>query len=287
MATIDLGKIKLVWRGTYSGGTAYTVDDVVQHTDGGVTSSFICTTNSTGNAPSTGGSVHGSWAYLAKGHADTVSTTLTTQGDILYRDGSGLQRLAKGTAGQTLTMNTAANAPEWGSGFDGTYKLHFVDRYSYTGSTVTHGSVSAGDADNQRDCIVLTSQYLTITPAHADDYFRFEAMVNYYIPSNNAYGGLGFMTSTATNFSANRNFFFRSGQHSMGNGSGSGDEYNAEWIHWAGKCSEIGLSAGTTYYVRTIGQKHSTNNSLHFCGGQGNGNDRRHYMQVQHWKKQT
>ena len=115
MATIDLGKIKLVWRGTYAGGTAYTVDDVVQHTDGGVTSSFICTTNSTGNAPSTGGSVHGSWAYLAKGHADTVSTTLSTQGDLLYRDGSGLQRLAKGTAAQVLKMNTAANAPEWGN----------------------------------------------------------------------------------------------------------------------------------------------------------------------------
>ena len=117
MATIDLGKIKLVWRGTYAGGTAYTVDDVVQHTDSGLTSSFICTTASTGNAPSTGGSVHGSWAYLAKGGTagTDVGTTITTQGDILYRDGSGLQRLAKGTAGQALKMNTAANAPEWGT----------------------------------------------------------------------------------------------------------------------------------------------------------------------------
>jgi len=117
MATIDLGKIKLVWRGTYAGGTDYTVDDVVQHTDSGLTSSFICTTNSTGNAPSTGGSVHGSWAYLAKGGVagTDVGTTLTTQGDVLYRDGSGLQRLAKGTAGQALKMNTAANAPEWGT----------------------------------------------------------------------------------------------------------------------------------------------------------------------------
>ena len=110
MATIDLGKIKLVWRGTYSGSTAYTVDDVVQHTDSGLTSSFICTTASTGNAPSTGGSVHGSWAYLAKGAAGSV---LTTQGDILYRDGSGDQRLAKGTAAQTLKMNSGATAPEW------------------------------------------------------------------------------------------------------------------------------------------------------------------------------
>jgi hypothetical protein len=38
---------------------------------------------------------------------------LTTQGDLLYRDGSGEQRLAKGTAGQQLTMNAGATAPEW------------------------------------------------------------------------------------------------------------------------------------------------------------------------------
>ena len=40
-------------------------------------------------------------------------TTITTQGDILYRDGSGLQRLAKGTANQTLQMNGGATAPSW------------------------------------------------------------------------------------------------------------------------------------------------------------------------------
>ena len=42
-----------------------------------------------------------------------ISTTLTTQGDILFRDGSGLQRLAKGTAGQELRINSGATAPEW------------------------------------------------------------------------------------------------------------------------------------------------------------------------------
>ena len=83
MATIDLGKIKQVWRGTYNNSTAYTVDDVVGYTDSGITSSYICTTNSTGNAPSSSGTVHGSWAYLAKGAA-AYTSTLTTQGDILY-----------------------------------------------------------------------------------------------------------------------------------------------------------------------------------------------------------
>ena len=49
MASVNLGKIKLKWRGTYAGGTAYTPDDVVEYTDGTVTSTYICVTESTGN----------------------------------------------------------------------------------------------------------------------------------------------------------------------------------------------------------------------------------------------
>ena len=48
MATIDLGKIKLKWQGTYAGGTAYVPDDVVYYVDGSVGSSYICVTASTG-----------------------------------------------------------------------------------------------------------------------------------------------------------------------------------------------------------------------------------------------
>jgi hypothetical protein len=44
-----------------------------------------------------------------------VGTVITTQGDILYRDGSGLQRLGAGTSGQFLkTQGTGAN-PVWGT----------------------------------------------------------------------------------------------------------------------------------------------------------------------------
>jgi hypothetical protein len=42
-----------------------------------------------------------------------LTSTLTTEGDVLFRDGSGLQRLAKGTAAQQLAMNAGATAPEW------------------------------------------------------------------------------------------------------------------------------------------------------------------------------
>ena len=97
MATIDLGKVKLVWRGTYSGSFNYVPDDVVEYTDGSVTSTYICVANSTGNAPSSGGSAHSSWNYMAKGQA---SSPTTTQGDIIVRGASADGRLAIGAAGK-------------------------------------------------------------------------------------------------------------------------------------------------------------------------------------------
>ena len=107
MATLNLGRIKPVFQGAYNNSTAYVVDDIV--TFGNET--FICILASTGNATSNATY----WTKLAaKGTDGTdVGTTLTTHGDILYRDGSGLQRLAAGTSGQFLkTQGTGAN-PVW------------------------------------------------------------------------------------------------------------------------------------------------------------------------------
>ena len=42
-----------------------------------------------------------------------LGTTLTTQGDLVYRDGSGLQRLGAGTAGQVLQTGGAGANPSW------------------------------------------------------------------------------------------------------------------------------------------------------------------------------
>jgi len=90
MATIDLGKIKLVWRGTYNNSTAYTVDDVVEYTDSGITSTYICVANSTGNAPSSSGTAHASWNYMAKGIADPIPSQSGNSGKFLKTNGSAL-----------------------------------------------------------------------------------------------------------------------------------------------------------------------------------------------------
>ena len=110
MATIDLGKIRFNWQGAYNNSTAYVVNDVVS--SGG--NSYICKLASTGNAVSNGTY----WDLMSQAgtngtNGTDVGTVITTQGDILYRDGSGLQRLAKGTASQQLAMNSSANARVW------------------------------------------------------------------------------------------------------------------------------------------------------------------------------
>ena len=161
MATVNLGRIKPVFRGAYAGGTAYVIDDIV--TSGGET--FICIQASTGNATSSASH----WTKLAeKGTNGTngtdVGTTLTTQGDILYRDGSGLQRLPKGTAGQVLKMNSGATAPEYGTAPSGLVVAKYVSTETAVRNT-TSGSFTK--ASNSLD--------LTITPQSASSKFLLQA----------------------------------------------------------------------------------------------------------------
>ena len=143
MATLNLGRIKPVFQGAYNNSTAYIVDDIVTFGD----ETFICIQASTGNATSNASY----WTKLAaKGTDGTdVGTTITTQGDILYRDGSGLARLGAGTSGQFLkTQGTGAN-PVWGtvvSKILGTSFITYGTRISGIASP-SHGSGYSGTAN--------------------------------------------------------------------------------------------------------------------------------------------
>ena len=157
MATIDLGKIKQVFRGTYNNATAYAVDDLVAFTDGSVTSTYICTTASTGNNPSSGGTVHANWAYVAKGQATSPTTT---QGDLVFRGASADQRLAIGTAGQVLKVNSGANGYEFGTGGGIAQVIQASD--------ITTGSLNLSVQGTFYDIPNLS---VTITPASSSSKF--------------------------------------------------------------------------------------------------------------------
>ena len=171
MATIDLGKIKFVFRGTYAGGTAYVPDDVVTFADGSVTSSYICTTATTGNNPSSGGTVHGSWAFLAKGQATSPTTT---QGDVIVRGASADARLAIGTAGQALKVNSSANGLEYGTA-GGILQVK---------STTKTNMFSATSTSSYED---VTGMAVDITPTQTGSKMLVQTHVNLSCDGN--YGG--------------------------------------------------------------------------------------------------
>ena len=118
MATIDLGKIKQVWRGTYNNSTAYVVDDLVEYTDSGITSTYICVANSTGNAPSSSGTAHASWNYVAKGVANPIPSQSGNAGKALVTDGTNA---SWGTAGKLLKIHTSTTSTSVATSGSGTH----------------------------------------------------------------------------------------------------------------------------------------------------------------------
>jgi len=75
-----------------------------------------------------------------------TNLTSYTAGDILYATGSTtLAKLAKGTAGQALKMNSGATAPEWATGGGGATATH---AYTNQSSTSYRGTGTSGTGIN-------------------------------------------------------------------------------------------------------------------------------------------
>ena len=88
MATIDIGKIKPVFKGTYDNSTAYVLDDIVYYNG----SSYVAKTSTTGNLPTDATK----WNILASGSGGIFDSTLSI-----------------GTANQVLAVNSGASALEF------------------------------------------------------------------------------------------------------------------------------------------------------------------------------
>lgn len=114
MATVDLGKISFVNKGTYDASTTYEERDVVQFTDSGELSSYVYVnaTPASGQTPSTGGTVNSShWNKFAGG----VSLSLGNN-KLVSTDGSGnLQGTSIGSVGQVIKV-TGTNTLGFGQG---------------------------------------------------------------------------------------------------------------------------------------------------------------------------
>ena len=136
MAQVDIGKIKIVWKGPWNSGTSYTVDDAVSHSG----NSYICIQAGTNQNPS---SATAYWQIMVSAgtngaDADLLNISGTVQGDIYYNNGSAIARLAPGVANQVLKTGGASANPSWGDSGGLTLKKHSFfhnDQFSTIGSS--------------------------------------------------------------------------------------------------------------------------------------------------------
>ena len=133
MATVNIGNIKLNWKGAYNGSTSYAIDDVVSYNG----SSYVCIQASTGNLPT----VTAYWEQMSqKGtDADLINITGTVQGDLYYNNGSAIARLGAGTSGQVLQTGGSGANPSWTNVSSDFVKLETQEVTSSVGSVTFKG----------------------------------------------------------------------------------------------------------------------------------------------------
>ena len=176
MATLNLGRLKPVFRGSWNNATAYSVDDIVVRNN----QSYISIQAGTNQDPATATAY---WTLMAaKGTDGTdVGATLTTQGDVLYRDGSGLQRLAAGTAGQVLQTGGAGANPSWTA-----LSSDFVRVITAAGDGTAVLDVDNCFTADYENYLILGNVYVSTTTAC---YIRLQDASNSEINSNYFYVG--------------------------------------------------------------------------------------------------
>jgi len=109
MATVNLGRIKPVFRGAYNNSTAYVIDDIVTASN----ETFIAIAATQGNATTDASK----WTKLAAKGADgtDVGATLANK-EIAFKTNAGaVDGIPIGTAGQFLKVNSGATGYEYGA----------------------------------------------------------------------------------------------------------------------------------------------------------------------------
>jgi hypothetical protein len=155
MATVTLGSIKFNWKGAYNSSTAYAVDDVVS--SGG--NSYVCIQAHTNQAV---GNATAYWNIMSSAgtngtNGTDLTSTLTAQGDIVYRDGSGLAKLSAGTSGQFLKTQGSGANPVWGTVSGGMLQSTFntnstaVSQGStnYSSGAIVNGQITPSSATSR------------------------------------------------------------------------------------------------------------------------------------------
>ena len=150
MATLDLGKIKFVWKGAYDAGTTYEADDVVSY----LGSSYIYknATSAAGNLPTN--STY--WDPLAQG---TDLSSLST-GAVAYKTSTGVAGVTSANAGDLLSSGGTGVAPSYVAASTVAKKSESVKKLSFRGNKGQFGYYKTSLITNDNEiCVVGDNQF--------------------------------------------------------------------------------------------------------------------------------
>lgn len=168
MATVNLGRIRQIWRGTWATGTAYVKDDVVLS---GV-NSYICVTAHTAGATFAGDSAN--WELMVQGtdlpaQSGNANKVLLTDGtNLSWGDGGKLVQTvrAQSTAHTSsgYTVQTLVNATVTNSNGTNICEVSITPQYSDS-IIFASAACSAGIPNNARGyCSLFISNQLVAMP---------------------------------------------------------------------------------------------------------------------------
>tara|TARA_R100000329_G_scaffold48376_1_gene44809 strand:+ start:120 stop:875 length:756 start_codon:yes stop_codon:yes gene_type:complete len=167
MATVNLGRIKPVFRGAYDNSTAYVIDDIV--TSGNET--FIAIAATQGNATSDASK----WTKLAAKGADgtDVAATLANK-EISFKTNAGaLDGIPIGNAGEFLKVNSGATGYEFASAGGTNTPMFYVSKsgnQSISNSTETTVTFDTEQIDTDN---AFASNTFTVPSGKGGKYFLF------------------------------------------------------------------------------------------------------------------
>ena len=153
MATLNLGRLKPVFRSTWNSATAYNVDDIVVRNN----QSYISIQAGTNQDPATATAY---WTLMAaKGSDGTdVGATLANK-EIAFKTNAGaIDGIPIGNAGEFLKVNSGATGYEYGSVSSDFVKLGAIDISSSTAEVIFQNGTNGVVIDNTyRNYIVKVS----------------------------------------------------------------------------------------------------------------------------------
>ncbi len=165
MATIDIGKIKPVFKGAYNNSTAYVLDDIVYYNG----SSYVAKQSTTGNVPTNGTY----WNVLASGSGGIWDSNLSI-----------------GSAGQIVKVNSGGNALEFGADAGGS--ILGVGHAEYGGTNAINTQNRTSDFTFTGASYEISGLTFSMTPSSSTS--KFLIQLHLMACHTDAHMGMGWIT---------------------------------------------------------------------------------------------